>query len=183
MLLRKMVSCMVQPSECSQNLVLSVDKFSWPLALEGFCGIRTSRMAQSRISCNAAVTCCEKSSMWSFAVYLLHSFRRKTKQTHESLTSSTSLRLGPDIITISAAISACEKGGQWSMALILLSADFVFGRNEISFNAAISATEKTRQWERSQSLLDKILQTSLRPTEITYNAVISACHRAYLGPL
>eukprot|EP00438_Fugacium_kawagutii_P005537 Skav234070 [mRNA] locus=scaffold2565:36267:38300:+ [translate_table: standard] len=178
MLLRKMVSCMVQPSEFSQNLVLSVDKFSWPLALEGFCGIRTCRMAQSRISCNAAVTCCEKSSMWSFAVHLLHSLRRSpTKQ--ESLTSLTSpSSLSPDIITISAAISACEKGGQWSMALTLLSADFVFDRNEISFNAAISATEKTRQWERSQSLLDKILQTSLRPTEITYNAVISACHKA-----
>ena len=167
----------MQPSEASQNLVLSVDKFSWPLALEGFCAIQTHRMAQNRISCNAAITCCEKSSTWNFALDLLHSLRKKHRR--KSSNAEAALAQGPDTVTVSAAISACEKGGQWTLALLLLHSVKFFEQkpNEISFNAAISASEKFSKWQRSASLLQALLQI-LRPTAITYNAVISACHRA-----
>ena len=180
-LLHKMKSFMVQPSEMSQNLVLSVDKFSWPLALEGFGGIQTRRMAQNQISCNAAVTCCEKSSQWTFAINLLH-YVRKEQSSHSS---PSFRRLNPGVVSVSAAISACEKGGQWNMALLLLkSVEFLFdgkaGKvNTITYNAAISASEKSSKWQFSESLLAEIQQISLESTEITYNAVISACHRAY----
>lgn len=165
----------VQPSEASQNLVLSVDKFSWPLALEGFCAIQTYRMAQNRISCNAAITCCEKSSTWNFALDLLHSFGKHQRKSSDAEAAAQ----GPDTVTVSAAISACEKGGQWTLALLLLHSVRFFEQkpNEISFNAAISASEKFSKWQRSASLLHALLEI-LRPTAITYNAVISACHRA-----
>ena len=71
------------------------------------------------------------------------------------------------------------------MALLLLqSVEFLFDgkagkANTITYNAAISASEKSSKWQFSESLLEEIQQISLESTEITYNAVTSACHRAY----
>ena len=57
------------------------------------------------ISCNAAISACEKGGRWELALELLN----------ECKTWSA-----PDTISYSAAISACEKGNQWQHALDLL---------------------------------------------------------------
>ena len=57
------------------------------------------------ISCNAAISACEKGKRWELALELLE----------ECKTWAT-----VDTITYSAAISACEKCAEWQHAIALL---------------------------------------------------------------
>lgn len=159
----------VEPSGVSRTMALSVDKFNWALALVGLCDIKTNEMSQNCINFNAAISSCEKSGRWAFALHLMDFLRKGQLKT--SVTS------GPDVITLSTVLSACEKSGQWHVALLLLS-QTEFEVSEISFNAAISACEKLQRWQLSADLLRRIFDLRLQATEISYNAVISACHRA-----
>ena len=64
-------------------------------------------MSPNVISCNAAISACEKHSEWVKALELLSRMAKDKVETNT--------------ITYNAAISACEKGGQLSKALELLS--------------------------------------------------------------
>ena len=51
------------------------------------------------MSCNAAISACEKGEQWEAA---LHSLQEMVQQL-----------VTPDVVTYSATITACEKGNQW----------------------------------------------------------------------
>merc|ERR1712060_576276 len=95
------------------------------------------------ITCNAAISACEKGARWHEALGILSDMRLR--------------RLELDVITYNAAISACGKGARWHEALVMLS-DMRLGHmvpNVISCNAVISACERalggTRHFACSRS--------------------------------
>ena len=76
--------------------------------------------------------------------------------------------LSLDVITFSCMIDACAD--RWRMALGLLGVD----ADLIACNAAISACAKASQWARALSLLDSLPRRALRPSGISFNAVMAA---------
>ncbi|CAE8596920.1 unnamed protein product [Polarella glacialis] len=117
----------------------------------------------SEVSCNAAISACEKAGQWQFALGLL--------------SSMPELRIAPDRISYNAAISACAKEGQWQVALSLLNTmqAIILKPDEISYSAAISSCDQGGQVELALGLLNKMIPNNLRPDAISYSAAISAC--------
>ena len=84
------------------------------------------------VTCNAAITACEKGGQQPHAVALLQSMCVQ--------------KIRPDTISYSAAISACAHGACWEQALELLEKCKMWASPEnISYNATITACEKGGQ--------------------------------------
>ena len=152
------------------------------------------RGASNVITLSAAITACERSSMWQDALSLLE--RNKTRCNVVSYSSCMSAcarasqwqramlllramleqHLLCDAIIYSACINAC--GAQWQYALHLLeAADADAKMSIVAMNAAISSCEKGSAWAIALLLLDGIPEKALQANVISENAAVAACGR------
>ncbi|CAK0868361.1 unnamed protein product [Prorocentrum cordatum] len=91
--------------------------------------LRGLRLEPSVVSCNAAISACEKCGQWQRALVLLGEAEETSAE--------------PDVLSYNAAISACDKGGKWQFAWLLINAlrGNTLKPDCISYSAAISACE------------------------------------------
>ncbi|CAE8660460.1 unnamed protein product [Polarella glacialis] len=82
------------------------------------------QVVPDRVTCNAAISACEKGGQWQLATSLLEQMPRF-----------------PDEISFNSAITACQKYGPWSIALSFLQQMPEVGLtpNEMSYNAVVGA--------------------------------------------
>ena len=78
------------------------------LILDGAMGtmIQQHKLESGLISCNAAISLCEKDEQLEKALQLLDAIQQR--------------KLGPNMINFNAVIGACKKNGRWKQALELL---------------------------------------------------------------
>ncbi|CAJ1414625.1 unnamed protein product [Effrenium voratum] len=129
-------------------------------ALVLFADARTRRLL-SAVTCNAAISACEKRREWKLSVALLE--------------ATWHLALRPTEVTYNAATSACEKAGRWRHALRLLGREVL---DVVAFGAAIGACENATAWRPGLALLGELRLESLGPSLVASNGALSACDKA-----
>jgi pentatricopeptide repeat domain-containing protein 1 len=141
-----------------------------PMAVLGLSSRLPWDLQPSPVTCNAAISSCEKGFQWEHALELLNDMLR------------TSIR--PDGITCNAMVSACEKGLQWDMALHFLSSAVAqiqmpgwAGPDAITYSSVISACEKVVGWERAAFLVEIMPTCALVPNVVSRAAAVSACEQ------
>ncbi len=115
------------------------------------------------ISCNAAISACEKGAQPERTLKLLREMQQRS--------------LEPNVISYNAAISACQKGPQPEQALQLLRAmqQQSVEPDVISYNALFSAGEKGARPEQALGLLCKMEWQSVEPPVFSYTVAFSTC--------
>ena len=116
------------------------------------------------ITCNAAISSCEKGCQWEMSLNLFHAM--------------SSHVLTPSIISYNAAISSCEKGSCWELGLHLFSQiiDNHLTPTVISFNATLSGLGKSQEWQRALHVFTQLVSNDA-PNVISYTTLISALNR------
>ncbi|CAE7266877.1 unnamed protein product [Symbiodinium necroappetens] len=173
----------------------------WQLAVALLAEAESHGIRIDIVTCNAAISACEKSQRWQHAISLLsYSLTRKMQATTISCNAAISAcekakewqvalhlllqglkaSLEPTIVSYNATMSACEKGGQWQLALELLQqvASCRMEPTIVSYNAAISACDKGDRWQLAALLLGQSEEQTLEADVISFNATISACAKA-----
>eukprot|EP00435_Cladocopium_sp_Y103_P027881 s2612_g6.t3 len=145
------------------------------------------------VSFNASMTSCQAVGRWQEAFFLLDFMLQV--QVSPDVTSLSSLvtsaakasrwrmalqgfedRKTMNRVGFCAAINACEKGQRWSEAIQLL--QILRQRQEAdvpSFNAVLSCLEKGGRWRQALQLFQDMVEADLRPNDISFNSLISAC--------
>ena len=112
------------------------------------------------------------------------------RKSSELLEEMDRLNIAKNEVTYTSAISACEKGRNHHLALKLLDQMRREGKNknksgeynnnintnrsDSAYNAAISACEKCIAPELAMGVFERMKEDGVRPTVITYSALISA---------
>ncbi|CAJ1349937.1 unnamed protein product [Effrenium voratum] len=108
------------------------------------------------VTCNAAVSSCEKAAQWLQALVLLQLPR-------------------PDVITYNAGISACAKSGRYHEARRLLQAAAQAVRVDIvTYSAAITSCEQDSRWQEAAALIEEFRSRQVKGTVIAYNAGLAS---------
>ncbi|CAE7264566.1 rlmJ [Symbiodinium necroappetens] len=160
----------VSPDSRSYTSIASTvgSSLEWASALNLFHKHAQSGLQIDAVSVNAAISACEKSSMWQHALSLLFSVRR---------TSRDYIR---NIASYNGVISACGKGFAWRIAVSLLddAAKSSFIPDTISFNAALNACDKSSQWVVAVDILRRMQSDRVQVDAITYTSVLGACEHS-----
>ncbi|CAE7187707.1 PTAC2, partial [Symbiodinium sp. CCMP2456] len=157
-------------TEIILNLVISTGQqsefFAWAQSTLLLHEFASKRVRRNVISFNAAIGSC--AGKWQVSLRLLDLL----KKTSASCT----------MVSFGAVVSACEKGAVWEAALDLLQrsrAHPSVSISDITCNAAISACEKRGLWRTGLALLRGMDHFDL-VNDISFNAVLGACHRCIL---
>ena len=136
----------------------------WTRAIDFLHEMEMERLEGDVITYSTAITCCEKAGQWEQALKILTSMDREYQPGCQ-----------PNVVSFSAAISSCEKAQQWQQALSLLQymQELQIQRNVYSYTAAITACKKV-SWQFSLSLFEAMLQETIQPDRVTYNALLDS---------
>ncbi|CAK9096157.1 unnamed protein product [Durusdinium trenchii] len=131
----------------------------WRLAVQLLHQMWIDRTEWNTVTCNAALSSCEKAGERKMALFLLQSMTRQSVQADE--------------ITYNAAISACERTDRWDLALHLLAEmqSNSLPPSDTSLTAAISACKTPGEWERALRLMAG-LGMQQAPSTISTNALL-----------
>eukprot|EP00913_Durusdinium_trenchii_P000129 g117.t1 len=149
----------------------------WRLAVQLLHQMWIDRTEWNTVTCNAALSSCEKAGERKMALFLLQSMTRQSVQADE--------------ITYNAAISACERTDRWDLALHLLAEmqSNSLPPSDTSLTAAISACKTPGEWERALRLMAG-LGMQQAPSTISTNALLfclahasQSCMERWLSPL
>ncbi|CAJ1356107.1 unnamed protein product [Effrenium voratum] len=164
----------------------------WQVSLGLLDDLQVHEVEPNVITCNAAMSVCEKAEQWQLVLWLLRGFRGSPVSFNTAISACarcgrwqqalallhTSQRLFPavpDLSGLNAAITACEKAAQWPVALQLL--EEARRLDVVSVSACVSCLEKALQWQRALRLFFLMADWRLRANVITCNAAISACEK------
>ena len=78
-----------------------------------------------------------------------------------------------DVLTFNSGLNVCAKAGKWQICLHILSS--MKKKDVVSYSICISSFEKSSQWQHAVGLLQDMLQSKVEPSEVSFNAAISAC--------
>ncbi|CAE8595718.1 unnamed protein product, partial [Polarella glacialis] len=164
--------------------------------------MRLLKAEPNLISCNTAISACEKGEQWELSFRILCNMQASLVEADKvsfnavisacekgeqwqralcTLRAARSCSLRPDVVSHSAAISACEKCREWERALVTLCemrGKHGIEANLVSVNAALSAAEKGSAWERSLGMLAEMQKQLLESDDISFSIAISACDRS-----
>eukprot|EP00435_Cladocopium_sp_Y103_P049420 s516_g14.t3 len=159
----------LHPDEVSFNTLLSACSSAgrWDVALRLFSSMRRKMVEADRISYNAAIDACAKAMQWQRALQFFHRMEGQL--------------ILPNAVTFTSVLSACDKGAQWPKAMALLSD---VGRFEppmsldvALYNSIFNILGKMSQWQDCLAGLQEMPLLRLRPNQISYVAVMTACSR------
>eukprot|EP00434_Breviolum_minutum_P005644 symbB.v1.2.004972.t4/scaffold288.1/size478366/2 len=143
--------------------------------------LERSALQRNVISCNAAVSACEKQGQWWQAMQMLDAMLRVGLQVRLVLLSfvqvdsEVEMFREDDTISNNALISSCEKGGLWEQSLNMLV-------TVVTCSAAISACATAACWQAALHVFYELLaleQSGLVPNSVTFNAAIIACEKGH----
>ncbi|CAJ1392624.1 unnamed protein product [Effrenium voratum] len=145
------------------NAAMACQDFNWQTVMVLLRQMQRTRMEQSAVTLNSAISACEKAMSWQSALHLLWAADVRDLQL--------------DVVSFNSTISACEKAAEWQQAFLLLAALSArrLQRDAFSFNAAISACERRGQWQRALGLLEEAADMA---DVITFSAAICSCEKA-----
>ena len=189
----------VRPAVFGVNSVLSAfaNAAGWHRALGLMAKFRDSA---DQVSCNAVLTGLSRSSRWRRALtterwqaHALDSFSvdgllrcnnvvaaacgkgGRWERTASMLAALGSQVLRIDAVSLRSALNAFERGMSWSRAIGVVS-DSILTVGVAGVNSAISACRNAQAWVESVQLLGSLWQTAMRPTLVSWAAVVAACH-------
>ena len=120
------------------------------------------------VSCNAAITACQKTSTWTAALSLLWNLLRSCLQ-----------RLEPSVVTCGAAVDSCGRAAKWWASLLLLSraGTASLEASAITLNSVLKACTACAAsgWSRAVALLQELKTISLKPGRILHTTAVNAC--------
>jgi pentatricopeptide repeat protein len=155
------------------------------------------RLQKDIVTCNAAISACEKSCQWKLAVDLLGQIHEEQLQmtviSYNLLISSCAkgeewqrglellmdlelVRVQSNLITQSVAINACGRGLQWQASLQML-ADSATCRsfpNVVVFGTLLNALQNGSLWEQALMTLS-MMDAELEPSVAWYEYALLAC--------
>ncbi|CAL1156233.1 unnamed protein product [Cladocopium goreaui] len=133
---------------------------TWTWSLNLLQTMEQLRCEANTITLNAAINSCEEAGAWQVALHIM----------------DQTVRI-PSLITWNSCLSSCAKAEQWNTVLALMDSMVTahFQPDIITFNAAMRAM--LRHWPKALQLLRLMRRSELRPTLITYGALITCCEK------
>eukprot|EP00438_Fugacium_kawagutii_P008944 Skav206991 [mRNA] locus=scaffold2010:123904:124488:- [translate_table: standard] len=159
-LLEELQEKRLQPNEWVYGAVVRSCKLQgrWLEAIE----ILANAPVTVRLS-SELMNVCAQASQWQVACW--------------ALADLESLDLEADVVAKNSAMSACARGFAWPAALHMLQELAMPG--EVSYTSVINACGKGFEWSLALDLLRQMQSSSIATSQISRNAVISACGRRF----